>query len=231
MAYEIAYTYFGKERPVFVVEVADTPEAALAVFRQVKPGVPVNEIGEPRETLTEIQREREARKERNAQVLYDDLRLAGFPDFSLTENEHYETSVFVLNSTNRSAYETLYAHVIDNLALLAAGESDSPVFGRLGFDVWASPSTFDDTIIWLESLGVVDAARRIKVGQNSHGVKVNLCLPNSLKLVGLDIALQTNFKHVRACTKGRPDLRTIQIGKRNLLEQFIRDGILPEEIQ
>lgn len=55
--YEITYTFFGKERPVFAVE-ADSPEAARAKFHTIKPGVPEGEIQSIQEIIPEPVSER-----------------------------------------------------------------------------------------------------------------------------------------------------------------------------
>jgi hypothetical protein len=166
----------------------------------------------------------------NVLAYHDDLLRQGYPEF--TRHEEYESVVFVLTDENHAAYTLLWEHTMAHLAELAADESAAAVIGTPGFDIWADATTTDEAVAWLTSLGVVNAERYVNLASpQSHGIKVNLCLPNDPKLEGLDQHLQTNTLHARRLVTGQADLRTIQIGKRSLCGQIIRDGILPKEVQ
>jgi hypothetical protein len=189
---------------------------------------------EQEDRLLAKQRRAQARKaeRENANVVayHDDLLKRGYPEF--TRHEEYESLVFVLTDDNRPAYTLLWEYAMAHLAELAADESAAAVIGTPGFDVWADATTTDEAVAWLTSLGVPDATRYVNLASpKSHGVKVNLCLPNAPELANLDHLLQTNTLHARRLVTGQADLRTIQIGKRSLCGQIIRDGILPKEVQ
>lgn len=150
------------------------------------------------------------------------------PAFTL--HPQYEKTKFILTDSNREAYvrllEIIKSHIGD-----FSEESTQPVFGKVGFDVWASQDSLAEASEALSQCGVENPTRYIKIGKKSHHIKFNLCLPNSVSLIGLDDALQTNIIHPRRLSNGNDDKRVVQIGKRSLLEQVIRDGILPEEVQ
>jgi len=161
---------------------------------------------------------------------YDHLQGKGYPQFEVTEK--YENTLFI-KDRDTSAYQLLMVYAKAKLEEQLTLEEREPtlVFGKVGFDIWSDQESLTELIQSLTTLGLENAARYVKIGGASHGVKFNLCLPNHPTLAGLDHRLQTNFPHPKYTASRLPDLRTIQIGKRSLCEQFIRDGILPEEIQ
>lgn len=161
---------------------------------------------------------------------YEALTASGYPVFSITPA--YARRPFV-RDRDVAAYRILfdYAKTQLELRLTLEEQEKTAVFGRVGFDVWACPSARAEVVQGLTALGLENADRYVKPTNKQHAVKFNLCLPNHPSLAGLDHRLQTNLPHPHLKASGTPDLSTIQIGKRSLCEQLIRDGILPEEIE
>lgn len=218
----VTYEFRGVEHSLSVV--AETEKEAISVAN-----ISHNPTSKAVKTETSLVAAKERKSSKQIQTEeYEHLREQGYPRFEVTP-EHENTPF--IKERDSQAYDLFFTYAKSKIEEELSLDEKEPtlVFGRVGFDIWSDQKSLQTAIGALTSLGIENASRYIKVGGSSHGIKFNLCLPNHPALLGLDLRLQTNFPHPRLAASGLPDLRTVQIGKRSICEQLIRDGILPEE--
>jgi len=151
-----------------------------------------------------------------SQKRYDHQVAEGLPEFVvLSERERVEFSV----DRDPEAYALFKMYCLEHATV----------------EVWCPPSQREDAINLLASLkpesSRTELADYVREGQRTddqrqemHSIKLNLLVPNSPTLEGLDERLVTNFDY-RARGAGRPNLSRIFVGKQSLNRLLVTEGV------